>query len=85
MLGRPMRDAVGGGKAVIQSNVKVAAAGAALDPPLSHKDDPWSFAHFDMMTAMVAYAPRPDEIAVALALADGGRPDNRFGKGPATR
>ena len=31
MLGRPMRAAVGGGEAVIPSNVKVAAAGAALD------------------------------------------------------
>src|SRR5438105_13861364 len=28
MLGKPMRSAVGGGKAVIGSNVKVAAAGA---------------------------------------------------------
>jgi hypothetical protein len=39
MLGRPMRAAVGGGKAVIGSNVKVAATGAILDVPLGHKDD----------------------------------------------
>jgi Amino acid synthesis len=43
MLGKPMRAAVGGGKAVIPSNVKVAACGASLDVPLSHKDDHWSF------------------------------------------
>ena len=67
MLGRPMRAAIGGGKAVIPSNVKVAAAGAALDLPLGHKDDPWSFAHFDTMTVAVADAPRPDEIVVAIA------------------
>ena len=39
MLGKPMRAAIGGGKAVISSNVKVAAAGALLDVPLGHKDD----------------------------------------------
>src|SRR6266849_7568959 len=47
MLGKPMRAAVGGGKAVIPSSVKVAACGASLDVPLSHKDDHWSFDHFD--------------------------------------
>jgi hypothetical protein len=40
MLGRPMRAAIGGGKAVISSNVKVASAGASLDVPLGHKDEP---------------------------------------------
>lgn len=83
MLGRPMRAAIGGGEAVIPSTVKVAAAGAALDLPLGHKDDPWSFAHFDTMTVVVPDAPRPDEIVVALALADGGRLHNRCGEGPA--
>jgi hypothetical protein len=34
MLGKPMRAAIGGGKAVISSSVKVAAAGASLDVPL---------------------------------------------------
>ncbi|MCI0755483.1 amino acid synthesis family protein [Teichococcus vastitatis] len=81
-LGRPMRAAIGGGQAVIPSNVKVAAAGATLDLPLGHKDDPWSFAHFDTMTICVADAPRPDEIVVALAVADGGRLRNRCGGGP---
>jgi hypothetical protein len=37
MLGKPMRAAIGGGKAVISSNVKVAAAGPSLDMPLGHK------------------------------------------------
>jgi hypothetical protein len=82
MLGRPMRAALGGGQAVISSNVKVAAAGALLDVPLGHKDEPWSFPHFDTITVMVADAPRPDEIVVALAIADGGRVWNRCGTGP---
>jgi len=46
-----MRAAIGGGKAVISSNVKVAAAGTSLDVPLGHKDDSWSFAHFDTITS----------------------------------
>jgi len=82
MLGKPMRAAIGGGKAVISSNVKVAAAGAILDVPLGHKDDSWSFAHFDTITVSVADAPRPNEILVVLAVADGGRLQNRCGSEP---
>jgi hypothetical protein len=82
MLGKPMRAAIGGGKAVISSNVKVAAAGASLDVPLGHKDDSWSFPHFDTMTISVADAPRPNEILVVIAIADGGRLQNRCGSEP---
>ncbi len=82
MLGRPMRAAVGGGQALISSNVKVAASGTPLDVPLGHKDDAWSFAHFDTLTVSVADAPRPDEIVVILAIADGGRLNNRCGTAP---
>ena len=83
MLGKPMRGAIGGGKAVIPSNVKVGVAGTQLDIPLGHKDDVWSFDHFDTLTACVADAPRPDEILVAMAVADGGRAHPRSGKAPA--
>jgi len=83
MLGKPMRAALGGGKAVISSNVKVAAAGTALDVPLGHKDDSWSFDHFDTLTVSIADAPRPDEIVVIMAIADGGRVHPRSGKAPA--
>jgi len=82
MLGRPMRAAVGGGQALISSNVKVAAPGTPLDVPLGHKDDAWSFAHFDTLTVSVADAPRPDEIVVIMAIADGGRLNNRCGTAP---
>ena len=74
--------AIGGGKAVISSNVKVAAAGASLDVPLGHKDDSWSFPHFDTITVSVADAPRPNEILVVVAIADGGRLQNRCGSEP---
>src|ERR1700722_8204494 len=82
MLGMPMRTAIGGGKAVIGSNVKVAPPGAILDVPLGHKDDSWSFAHFDTITVSVADAPHPDEILVVMAIADGGRLRNRCGTEP---
>ncbi len=82
MLGKPMRAAIGGGKAVIPSNVKVAPAGTSLDVPLGHKDDPWSFDHFDTLTVSVPDAPRADEIVVILALADGGRLLPRCGSAP---
>ena len=81
-LGKPMRAALGGGKALIPSNAKVAPAGTAIDIPLGHKDEAWSFDHFDTMTVMIADAPRSDEIAVFVAVADGGRPNPRVGSGP---
>jgi hypothetical protein len=79
-LGRPMRAAIGGGKAVIGSNVKV-AAGASLELPLGHKDDPWSFPHLETITVSIAHAPWRDEIVVVMAIADGGRLRNRVRDG----
>ena len=81
-MGKPMRAAIGGGKAVISSNVKIAVAGTALDVPLGHKDESWSFEHFDTITVSLADAPRPDEILVVMAVADGGRLRNRCGTEP---
>jgi Amino acid synthesis len=80
-MGKPMRAALGGGEAVIPSNVKVAAAGAMLDLPLGHKDNPWSFEHFDTISVGISDAPRPDEIVVVIGIADGGRVNPRVGKG----
>ena len=83
-LGKPMRAAVGGGKALIPSNAKVAAAGVPIDLPLGHKDEVWSFDHFDTVTVMVPDAPRPDEIVLCMAVSDGPRPHPRIGSGPIT-
>ena len=80
-MGRPMREAVGGGKAIITSNVKVAAAGTPIDVPLTDKDDVWNFDRIDTLTVMVPDAPRPGEIVVIVALSDGGRPRPRVDKG----
>jgi len=79
-MGKPMREAIGGGQAIIPSNVKVAAAGASIDVPLGHKDDIWSFDEIDTVTVAVPGAPRPDEIVVIVALANGGRPRPRVAK-----
>jgi hypothetical protein len=79
-MGRPMRDAIGGGKAIIPSNVKVAAAGTAIDVPLGDRDDVWLFDNIDTLTVMVPDAPRASEIVVIVALSDGGRPRPRIDK-----
>jgi hypothetical protein len=80
-LGQPMRDALGGGEAIICSNVKIGGPGATIDVPLAHKDNVWSFDHLDTLTLSVADAPRPDEVVVIIAISDSGRPHPRVGKG----
>ena len=80
-LGAPMRAAVGGGEAIICSNVKVASAGTSIDIPLAHKDNIWAFDYLDTMTVMVPDAPRPDEIVVVMVASTGGRANPRIGKG----
>jgi len=80
-LGQPIREAVGGGEAIICSTVKIGAPGCSLDVPLAHKDNVWSFDHRDTVTVSIADAPRPDEIAVVIAISDAGRPRPRVGKG----
>jgi hypothetical protein len=77
-MGRPMREAIGGGAAIIPSNVKVAAAGTAIDVPLSDRNDSWVFDNLDTITAAVPGAPRPAEVVIIVALSDGGRPRPRI-------
>lgn len=79
-MGKPMRAAIGGGQAIIPSNVKIGAVGCSIDVPLGHKDDVWQFDQIDTIGVTVANAPRPDEIVVIVALADGGRPRPRIAK-----
>src|SRR3954470_5960783 len=79
-MGKPMRDAIGGGLAIIPSNVKIGAVGGGIDIPLGHKDDVWSFDQIDTLSVTIPNAPRPDEIVVIVALADGGRPRPRVKK-----
>lgn len=72
-LGKPMRKALGGGEAVIPSNIKVAQPGESIDIPLAHKDDAWSFDYLDTMTAVIPEAPSKDEIVILVALSTGTR------------
>ena len=80
-LGKPLRNVLGGGAAIIPSAKKVAGPGAAIDVPLHNKDDAWSFPHFDAMEVSVTGSPKADEIVVIIAMADGGRPLHRVGEG----
>lgn len=79
-LGKAMRAPIGGGAALIPSAAKVAAIGGILDVPLGHKDDAWSFDHFDAMSICVPDSPRPNEIMMVVAIADGGRINPRVGQ-----
>ena len=78
-MGKPMRAAIGGGQAIIPSNVKIGAVGCTIDVPLGHKDDAWTFSHFDAMEVRVPDAPRRDEIVVVVVVTDSGRPVPRIG------
>jgi hypothetical protein len=80
-LGKPMREAVGGGQAIIGSNVKIGGPGTSIDVPLAHKDNIWSFDHLDTITVSSFDAPRPDEIVAIMVITDAGRPHPRIGKG----
>ena len=81
-LGKPVRAAIGGGQALMRSNVKMGGIGAAIDLPLGHKDDPWSFDHIDTLTVVLPDAPGPDEMVVCVGMSDGTRVRARVGKGP---
>src|SRR3569832_2219407 len=41
-MGKPMREAIGGGQAIIPSNVKIGAVGSVIVFFLGQKDDVWS-------------------------------------------
>lgn len=81
-LGKPVRAAIGGGQALMPSNVKLGVPGVSIDLPLGHKDDPWSFDYIDTLTIAIPDAPRPNEIVVCVGLSDGPRIRARVGKGP---
>lgn len=78
-LGKPFRDALGGGKAIIPSAKKMGVAGTEIDVPIHFKDAAFVRSHFDAMAVRVCDAPREDEILVALVVSDSGRPHPRVG------
>jgi len=78
-LGTPLRSAVGGGKAIIPSAKKIGRMGDSIDIPLHFKDAAFVRSHFDAMTVSIGDAPKADEILLAVAITDGGRPNPRVG------
>jgi hypothetical protein len=72
-LGKPLREAVKEGKAVIPSSKKRGGPGTEIDVPLHNKNDEWNFDYFDATQARVSDAPGADEIVVVVAVTDGGR------------
>ncbi|WP_322418201.1 amino acid synthesis family protein [Mesorhizobium huakuii] len=78
-LGAPFRDVLGKGAALIPSSKKRGGLGVPLDIPLGHKDAAKVRSHFDGMEVRVPDAPRADEIVVAIAVTDSGRPHPRVG------
>ena len=78
-LGAPLRIAVEKGAALVPSAKKRGTLGTAIDVPLGHKDAAFVRSHFDAVEARVSDAPRANEIVVAVAVTDSGRPLPRIG------
>ena len=78
-LGAPVRRVLGKGAALIPSSKKRAGLGVVLDIPLGHKDAAFVRSHFDGMEVRLNDAPRANEIMVAIAVTDSGRPLPRVG------
>ena len=78
-LGKPLRAAVEKGAALVASSKKMGSLGQVLDVPLGHKDAAYVRSHFDGMEVRINDAPRANEIMVAVAVTDSGRPIPRVG------
>ena len=78
-LGGPLRKAVEKGAALVPSVKKLGGPGTPIDVPLGHKDAAYVRSHFDGMEVRLPDAPRANEILVAIAVTDSGRPFPRVG------
>jgi len=78
-MGKPLRATVEKGAALVPSSKKMGSMGHPLDIPLGHKDAAYVRSHFDGMEVRVHDAPRANEILVAIAVTDSGRPLPRVG------
>jgi len=78
-LGSPVRKVLGKGAALIPSSKKRGGPGVVLDIPLGHKDAAYVRSHFDGMEVRISDAPRANEIMIAVAVTDSGRPLARVG------
>ena len=78
-MGKPVRAVLTKGAALIPSAKKRGGMGARIDVPLGHKDAAFVRSHFDAIEVRIADAPRANEILVAIAVTDSGRPLPRIG------
>jgi hypothetical protein len=78
-MGGPLRKAVEKGAALVPSSKKIGAPATPIDVPLGHKDAAYVRSHFDAIEVRVADAPRANELVVAIAVTDSGRPLPRVG------
>jgi hypothetical protein len=78
-MGKPVRAVLEKGAALIPSAKKMGAPGTPIDVPLGHKDAAFVRSHFDAIEVRVNDAPRANEILVAIAVTDSGRPLPRVG------
>ena len=78
-LGAPLRKAVEKGAALVPSSKKMGSPGQVLDVPLGHKDAAYVRSHFDGIEVRLNDAPRANELMVAVAVTDSGRPLPRVG------
>jgi hypothetical protein len=67
------------GAALIPSAKKMGAPGTPIDVPLGPQDAAFVRRHFDAIEVRLNDAPRADEILVAIAVTDSGRPLPRVG------
>jgi hypothetical protein len=80
-FGAPVRSRAGGVSG-LPSVKKRAAMGATLDIPVHHIKNMLVRSHFDAVEIRVADAPAADELVIALAATNGGRPFARIGALP---
>ena len=78
-MGKPVRAVLTKGAALIPSAKKQGGPGTPIDVPLGHKDAAFVRSHFDAIEVRIADAPRANEILVAIAVTDSGRPLPRIG------
>ena len=78
-LGKPLRDEVDTGLALVPSSKKMGDVGTPIDVPVGHKNAAYVRTHFDSMEVRTADAPRANEILVVIVVGIGGRPLPRVG------
>jgi len=73
-LGKAVRACLPGASSIMPSVTKRGPPGACVDIPLHGVTDMWSFDHFDTVSLCIPDSPAPDELLIAIALAEHGRP-----------